>query len=116
MVLGDFQTRSGITPNAMSLVSGTMPRRELLGEPTLSCGPLTEAAIRNGVPGVVCESYESNQASVASASDRLESSRARIYQQGSLEKDWHHRRGHSESRTELMQELPSGRPIRSWSD
>ena len=47
---GDSQTRSGITPNAMSLNSETMPRPEVMGEPTLSCGPLTEAAIQNGVP------------------------------------------------------------------
>ena len=54
------------------------------------------------------------QASVASASNRLDSSKARVYQQGSLEKDWLSWRRRSESRTELIQELPSGRSIRSW--
>lgn len=54
------------------------------------------------------------QASVASASNRLDSSKARVYQQGSLEKDWLPCRRRSESRTELIQELPSGRSIRSW--
>ena len=49
-VPGDFQTRSGITPNAMSLSSEPMPRPELVGGQTLSCGSLTEAAIPNGVP------------------------------------------------------------------
>ena len=48
---GDSQTRSGITPNAVSLNPEPMPLPELMGEPTLSCGSLTEAAIRNGVPG-----------------------------------------------------------------
>lgn len=63
--------------------------------------------------GVVRERYELNQSSVASGSDRLESSKARIYKQGSLEKACHHRR-HSESHTELLPYVPSGRPIRSW--
>ena len=47
---GDFLTRSGITPNAMSLKSEPMPRTELMGEPTLNCGSLSGAAIPNGVP------------------------------------------------------------------
>jgi len=48
-VPGDFLTRSGITPNAASLNPEPMPRPELVGGQTLSCGSLTEAAIQNGV-------------------------------------------------------------------
>ena len=48
-VPGDFQTRSGTTPKVASLNSEPMPRPEPMGGQTLSCGSLTEAAIRNGV-------------------------------------------------------------------
>jgi len=34
-------------------------------------------------------------------------------QQGSLERNWHHRLQHSESRAELILEAPRERPIRS---
>ena len=114
-VLGDFQTRSGITPNAMSLTFRTHAPSGTHGRADSQLRTAHRSSDPKWCPGVVCESYESNQASVASAADRLESYRARIYQQGSLEKDRHHRRRPSGSRTELILELPSGRPSRSWS-
>ena len=114
-VSGDFQTRSGITPNAMSLTLRTHAPTGTHGRADSQLRIAHRSSNPEWCPGVVCEGYELNQASVASAADRLESSKSRIYQQGSLEKDWHHRCGRSESRTELIQELPSGGPNRSWS-
>ena len=57
--------------------------------PTASRGSFLEAAIQRWGAGVVYEGYELNEEYVASASERLERSGARIHQENFFEHDWH---------------------------
>ena len=79
--LGDFQTPPHLARKAVSLLSELVPRPDLVVEPTVGRGSFLEAAIQEWGGDVVYEGYELNEVHVASASERLGPSGAKIRQQ-----------------------------------
>ena len=88
-VFGDFQTPPRLARKAVSLLSELMPRPDLVVEPTVGRGAFLEAAIQRWGSDVIYEGYELNEAHVASASERLGPSGAKIHQQDFFQHDWH---------------------------
>ena len=88
-VFGDFQTPPHLARKAVSLLSELVPRPDLVVEPTVGRGSFLEAAIQEWGGDVVYEGYELNEVHVASASERLGPSGAKIRQQDFFEHDWH---------------------------